>query len=108
MKTEIAISREIAETIFSQIGGGRFLIMTGAKVLAIIPNGIAFSLPNDSWYVKDGINRFEISLLPSDTYEMRGYKCRQKECELKTNVSGVYCDQLEEIFTVMTGLNTRL
>lgn len=107
MKTDISISRQIAETIHSQIGAGRFLVMTGAKVLCIIPNGIAYSLPLDSQYVNDGINRIEIELMPSDTYEMRAYRGPAVSLELVKTEPMVYCDELESTFTEITGLFTR-
>ncbi|MGN5021917.1 hypothetical protein [Aeromonas caviae] len=107
MKTEISLSRQIAETIHSQIGAGRFMAMTGARVLCIIQNGIAYSLPLDSQYVNDGINRIEIELMPSDTYEMRAYKGSAVSLEHVKTESMVYFDQLESTFTEITGLFTR-
>lgn len=104
----ISESRTIAEIIFSQIGAHRFLRMTGAKVISIIPNGISFSLPSEPGYVKDGIVRVDICLTPADLYVMSGYCLNKGVLEAKTIVDGVYADALENIFESMTGLFTHL
>ncbi len=57
----------IAKTILEQLGGGRFMAMTGAKNMVAIENGLQFDLPRTRHYVKDGINKVQVVLDPSDT-----------------------------------------
>lgn len=97
---------ETAKTILAQLGGNKFLTMTGAKNLCGDSTSLQFSLP--SRFAKDGINKIKITLLPCDLYELTFYKMRG--CDLKTvcEVPGVYADQLQEIFTRKTGLDCSL
>ena len=100
----------IAKTILEQLGGGRFVAMTGAKNMVAIESGLQFVLPRTRHYVKDGINKIQIILNPSDTYTVRGlkYMPRKFECNELANEQGIYADMLQRTFTEMTGLNTRL
>ncbi|MCG9780470.1 hypothetical protein [Photobacterium damselae] len=100
----------IAKTILEQLGGGRFLAMTGAKNLVAIESGLQFDLPRTRHYVKDGINKVQIILNPSDTYTVRGLKWMPRKYEFKelANQPGVYGDTLQSVFTGITGLDTRL
>ena len=100
----------IAKTILEQLGGGRFMAMTGAKNMVAIENGLQFDLPRTRHYVKDGINKVQVVLDPSDTYTVRGLKWMPRKYEFKelANQLGVYGDTLQAVFTDMTGLDTRL
>ncbi|EOW9163175.1 hypothetical protein ACN1T8_003796 [Vibrio cholerae] len=100
----------IAKTIIDQLGGGRFLAMTGAKNLVAINNGLQFDLPKTPHFVKDGISRIQVVLDASDTYSMHGMKYLPRKLENQSIAmeSGIYADSLQHIFTNMTGLNTRL
>lgn len=44
----------ISNTILEQLGGGRFVLMTGAKHLVSHSDALSFRLP--SRFAKDGIN----------------------------------------------------
>ncbi|CAH0531123.1 hypothetical protein [Vibrio hippocampi] len=100
----------IAKTILEQLGGGRFMAMTGAKNMVAIENGLQFDLPRTRHYVKDGINKVQVVLNPSDTYTVLGLKWMPRKYEFKelANQSGVYGDTLQAVFTDITGLDTRL
>ena len=99
----------VANTILVQLGGQRFLRMTGATNLVADTDSLRFRIPR-----ANRINFVIITLLPSDTYRMefkwvpawRG----QAAPVVATRVvyEDVYCDQLEELFTQATGLYTRL
>lgn len=92
--------RAIAKTILSQLGGKRFIAMTGAsQFVALDAPGLQFDLP--SRFAKSGINHIQVVLEPSDTYTVTAYKlCRRTFSldEISTQ-SGVYCDMLEGVFT---------
>ncbi len=107
-----AIDRKsmIAKTILQQIGGRRFVAMTGSKDFIDMGNGLRMSLARN----KTSANRLDIIYDAGlDLYNMRFYRktFSKKTFECKTkNIAtheGVYCDMLEEMFTMVTGLYTR-
>ncbi len=99
---------ETANTILAQLGGGKFLAMTGAKGLLALsaPNGLQFKLPAN--FARDGINSVRILLDPSDTYTVEFWKVRGTSIKQISTLSDVYADQLQAVFTQATGLDTHL
>jgi hypothetical protein len=55
------MSTEVAETILEQLGGKRFIVMTGAKHFAADGNALRFRLPSN--FAKSGINAVTISIV---------------------------------------------
>jgi hypothetical protein len=98
-------SKQIAQTIIQQLGGNRFLAMTGAKNLTYGPASLQMALPTGLSPV--GVNRVKITLDDSDTYTVTFGKLQGVKYRLMGEVSGVYCDMLEDVFTENTGLFTR-
>jgi hypothetical protein len=100
---------KIAETILNQIGGNRFLAMTGAKNLIAHENGLAFKLPKQA---KNKINYIKITLNDLDLYDVEYGNIKMKKYDftytVKKEAYGLYFDQLEDNFTQNTGLYTRL
>lgn len=100
----------IAQTILQQIGGKRFAVMTGSKNFIDTGKGLRMNLSRN----QTRANRLEITLDEStDTYTMRFYKRSiTKHFDVKVKEIAeydmVYCDMLEEMFTSVTGLYTRL
>ena len=94
----------IANEILKQLGGNRFITMTGAKNLIDAGEGLRFAIPNSN-----GINRVEITLEPGDTYRVTFTKlnARLGTIRIVHTVGNVYCDQLQELFTNQTGLYTK-
>ena len=100
----------IAKTILEQIGGRRFAAMTGSKDFIDMGNGLRMSLARN----KTSANRLDIIYdAGADLYNMRFYRrtfskktfeCKTKDIETH---EGIYCDMLEEMFTMVTGLYTR-
>jgi hypothetical protein len=98
----------VAKTILHQLGGNRFIRMTGAKNFLAGENALSFQLPK----FEREINKVQITLMWDDTYMVEFWKNASftraeslvpfKVCE------GVYCDQLQGLFTEITGLATRL
>ncbi|WP_025154757.1 hypothetical protein [Morganella morganii] len=99
-------NQDIATTILSQMGGNRFIAMTGAKHLGFITNGLQFKLP--ARFAANGINCIQVILDPSDTYTMKFLKIRGLDCKKIAEIQGLFFDQLQEVFTEKTGLNTSL
>lgn len=108
MSTDLTVANEIKR----QLGGRRFEVMTGARDFLGDKNLLRFSLPR----AKDGINKIEVRLDPSDMYTVTAWRAERptarngylyKECE-KARVSDVYCDRLRDVFTSITGLAVSL
>lgn len=106
-----------AEIILQQLGGRQFIAMTGSKNF-VYEN--ASDKNPDPWFRMDlsqnkaGVNRLKVTLKASDTYTLEFYKMTMNrktfECKISKQqiFEGVYEDQLQSIFTEVTGLYTRL
>ena len=100
----------IAKTILEQIGGRRFAAMTGSEDFIDMDNGLCMSLARN----KTSANRLDIIYDGgADLYNMRFYRktfskrhSRARPNDIETH-EGIYCDMLEEMFTMVTGLYTR-
>jgi len=101
------MSATVADTILGQLGGNRFLAMTGAKNLMGLNNGLQFSLPAN--LTRDKSNKMRITLL-DDLYTVETYRLRNRglDCRACSLRYGVYADQLRDVFTAITGLDTSL
>ena len=96
--------RNIAKTILQQLGGNKFIAMTGAKNLGFTNNGLQMKIGRNS----KGITHVVISLKSTDTYDVEFIKMRGVNRKVVKKLKGVYADQLGKIFTKFTGLRTRL
>jgi hypothetical protein len=94
-----------AEEVLQQLGGRKFIAMTGAKnfVKDDKAKSITFKIPR----AKDGITHVMITLNSSDTYTINFLSIRGNNIKQKP-VKGVYNDQLQSVFTQYTGLYTSL
>ena len=99
---------DVAKTILEQLGGGRFIAMTGARDFLGDANSLKFRLPK----AKDGINCVQITLEPSDTYTVKFMRIGDRRTMYRVTEKSVhediYFDQLQELFTRQTGLYTHL
>jgi hypothetical protein len=98
----------IANTILSQLGGGKFVAMTGAKNLGNHGNALSFRLPGNPGFVRKGINYVKITLTAADLYNVEFGKIRGLKYSVLETVDGLYHDQLGEVFRSTTGLETRM
>jgi hypothetical protein len=96
----------IAQTIIDQLGGNRFIAMTGANRFYAFADGVSFRIPTRS--AKNGINSCTITLTPDDLYDVEFGTVRAMKYKAKSTSEGIYCDQLQELFTAETGLYTHL
>jgi hypothetical protein len=103
--TEGQLNEWRAEEVLQQLGGRRFIAMTGAKnfVKNDKDKSITFKIPR----AKDGITHVMITLNASDTYTVNFLSIRGNNIKQKP-VKGVYNDQLQSVFTQYTGLYTSL
>jgi hypothetical protein len=99
----------IAATILAQLGGNRFIVMTGARNLLNDGQGLRFMLPRTRTKWGD-INRVWIHLNASDTYIIETGRWNKKDMTVKRvcREENVHADQIRAIFTTMTGLETSL
>jgi len=106
----------VANIIYNQLGGNKFVVMTGSKNFLEDGNTLRMALAKNA----SKANRLWITLEADDTYTMRFFKYTAPRFSTKTytfsdekitevrTIKGVYCDMLQELFTEVTGLYTRL
>jgi hypothetical protein len=101
-------TQQTAQTILSQLGGNRFIAMTGCSNFGSTPNSLSFKLPRGT---KNKATHCTVTLDASDTYTVEFVKCSMRAAvyrQVVAETSGVYADQLCELFTRATGLYTSL
>lgn len=97
---------QVAHEILRQLGGKKFLAMTGAKNVVGDDSMLMFSLPNK--LAARGINKVRITLTPADTYLVEFFNIRGTRVTPIDSVDDVYCDNLTDIFEDRTGLYVNL
>ena len=95
----------IARTILEQLGGNRFVAMTGAKNLVSGANSLQFSIGRGA---KHGINKVRVSLAPTDLYIVECFKLRGIDCKEISKTVAVPAESLRAIFTRETGMDCTL
>lgn len=109
-------TKQIAETILAQLGGSKFIAMTGAgsfshgnfsKTNHAEP-GLSMRIGRNPKRVMGVI----VTLNDSDTYRVRFLRTHKvngfTDVQTTADVDGVYCDMLREVFERHTGLYTSL
>jgi len=98
----------VGEMIVRQLGGNKFITMTGAKnfVQSKTEKYITFKLPSN--FAKGGINFVKIQLTPLDTYNIDFYKTKGMSLKKIKSYKNIYADTLRNIFEDTTGLKTSL
>lgn len=96
----------VAQEILNQLGGNKFVVMTGARGFVKSDDSLSFKLPSN--FARDGINSVVVKLGADDTYSVSFFKIRGTSVKEVSAHSDVYADQLQELFTSETGLDTRL
>jgi len=96
------------EVILQQLGGNKFLAMTGASNLVTRGQAdLAMKLPRG--FAKDGINHVRIVLdRTTDTYTVTFSKTRGLQSATVRELATVYGDQLPSVFESITGLRVSL
>jgi len=97
---------DVSRTILEQLGGRRFIAMTGARDLIGGTDYLMFRLPRG--LAKNGINRVKITLDWTDTYIVEVMMLGPVACEIIEKSDFVYADALQETFKRLTGLDTHL
>lgn len=106
----------VGEKILEQLGGSMFIGMTGCHHFVTDKNSLLMQIPKN----ESKANRLKITLQSNDLYTMNFFKYvppRKKRNSFEytedkiipvKELTDVYCDQLETIFTQVTGMYTRL
>ncbi len=96
---------EIANTILAQLGGNKFIAMTGSKNFIASKESLTMTLTKNKVKAK----YLSVTLNSNDTYTMLFFSLnRNFDRVSKSEKTGVYFDQLQSIFTEVTGLDTHL
>ena len=93
-------------TLLQQLGGNKFMVMTGAKNLMVDKKekSLHMRIGKNS----KGINHIKITYMPDDTYKMDFGRIRKMDYKVVRSVTGVYADALQDVFTEVTGMYTSL
>lgn len=97
-----------AQTVIDQLGGNRFVVMTGAKLFVKddAAQTLAFKLPGAA---RDGINYVNVKLEENDTYTVQFSKLRGMNlAKLIAEREMVHGDELRAVFVAATGLDVSL
>ena len=95
----------IALEILKQLGGNKFLVMTGSNKLIAGENYLLMRLTRNL----SGAKFLKILLNGNDTYTMLFFSVdKELNKKIKAERSGVYCEMLQPIFKEVTGLDTHL
>jgi hypothetical protein len=93
-----------SQIILEQLGGRRFLAMTGAKCLLHHEPVLGVHLPRKPGFVKQGVNYIKISLSPLDLYDIEFGRIKGLDYKVIEKVEGVYSENLCEVISETTGL----
>ena len=93
-------------TLLQQLGGNKFMVMTGAKNLMVDKKekSLHMRIGKNS----KGINHVKITYMPDDTYKMDFGRIRKMDYKVVRSVTGVYAEALQDVFTEVTGMYTSL
>ena len=96
---------QIAKTILNQLGGNKFIAMTGAKNLGHTNKGLQMKIGRNA----KGVTHVIIDLdRGKDLYDIEFVKVRGMKRTTVKKLKGVYADQLGIMFKKYTGMNVRL
>jgi len=96
---------QVTETIYQQLGGNRFVVMTGAKNFVAYPDLLEFTIPRNM----SKANRVRVYYEPgSDLYTVTFNKTTGLSNVELQRFEDVYADQLRSLFTQVTGMETSL
>ena len=94
------------EIIMRQLGGPKFVVMTGAKdFVATSESCIQFKFGRGA---ANKANAVRISLAGDDTYSVEFFNLRGAKSTLISEHEGVYADGLARLFTEQTGMAVSL
>ena len=93
----------VATEILNQLGGNKFVVMTGAKNLGATDNSLSMRLPRNA----SGANYLKITLNSMDLYDVEFLSIRGMKVTPKKEFNNAYNDMLVSLFEKTTGLYTK-
>lgn len=93
-----------AQTILSQLGGNKFLAMTGACNLIGSDNGLSFKIGRNV----SKITHVRVTLTAMDDYQVEFLKIRGTNIQPVAFAEGLLADQLAPTFVSKTGMAVAL
>lgn len=98
----------VAKTILSQLGGNRFVLMTGSRGFVGGPDYLSFRIGKN----KTSCNTVTITLNSLDLYDVRFSRTAKSKGRLTNKTQkeyeNIYAECLPSVFTEYTGLYTFL
>lgn len=99
---------QVAQTILAQLGGNKFLAMTGARNLVSDAQRERGALTMKVGRNAHGVTHVRVTLTNADTYRLETLKVRGLDCRPVAQYDHVYADNLRATFEAATGLATSL
>lgn len=96
---------QVAQTILAQLGGPRFIVMTGSKHFVGDDTHLRFKVGTNPRKITHVQIRYMTS---TDTYLVTFMRVRGLNVQTIAEFPDVYADMLQLLFTENTGLYTRL
>ena len=94
-----------AATVVEQLGGNKFLAMTGAKDFVVSETALQFKLGRKS----NGGNKVRIALRADDSYAVEFWHVKGTNIfQVGETVEGVQVADLRSVFTSLTGMDVAL
>ena len=106
METTTKTDKTVAIEILKQLGGNRFIAMTGAKNFICDNNSMGFRIPGTM--TKDRINFVKITHNALDTYDLEFKSLWGDKLTTVSTFEGAYNDMLRDIISSRTGLRLSL
>jgi len=94
----------VATTILQQLGGNRFIAMTGAHNIGGGRDHLIFRVMKNT----HNVNAVRILLNGLDLYDINFYKVQGSSVTIVHHIENVYAEDLQTVFTSNTGLDTNL
>ena len=103
----MATDLTVAKTILEQLGGRKFIVMTGIKKFLGSEDSLQFRLRG---LTKNKARICKITLTWKDLYnvEFYGFNFRTGESDLVESALDIFAEDLQAVFTRHTGLYTHL
>ncbi len=95
----------VAKTILNQLGGSKFIAMTGARSFTSEEDALNFRIPSKN---KSKATHIKVILNVMDTYDMEFISSARLGCRLLNKIGSIHAEDLQRIFTIETGLDTHL
>ena len=102
-KVNEGMDKRQAAEMLKQLGGGRFIAMTGAKDFVVGPKGATFKIGRNA----KSISHVRIDL-ENDLYNVEFIRVRGTKITVVKYFKHIYFDQLRDLFERETGLRTSL